>query len=52
MDTAGLASTIGTVAATGFKITRAISAACVELGTEAASLREIADDAKFVTMIL
>lgn len=48
----GLISAIGTIAAAGYKITRAIATACDDFGAATASVKAIAADMTFVTLIL
>jgi hypothetical protein len=48
----GLITAIGTIVAAGFKITRAIGAIRDDLGAATASIKAIAADTNFVTMIL
>ncbi|KAK4108965.1 hypothetical protein N656DRAFT_368004 [Canariomyces notabilis] len=48
----GLITAIGTIVASGFKITRAIGAIHDDLGAATASIKAIAADTSFVTMVL
>ncbi|KAK5658326.1 hypothetical protein OQA88_2302 [Cercophora sp. LCS_1] len=48
----GLISAIGTIAAAGYKVSRAISTACDDFGGAEANVKAIADDIKTVSWIL